>query len=146
MQTYSKISCKEGIVREIHEDYLLVEVVLQSACAGCHAKGMCYASQGKNELMKTLIHDLSTSFQIGEKVTVYTAAKLEKRAVLLAYLLPLIILISTLLITYQIIQHELIATLMSVIFTTIYYIVIWLLNKQKKIDRQFVLYAKKVEE
>jgi len=146
MQTHSEISCKEGIVKEIYKDYLLVEVVLQSACAGCHAKGMCYASQGQEKLMKALIQDPSTHFQIGEKVTVYVAAKLEKRAVLLAYLLPLIILVSTLLITYQITQHELIAALASIIFISIYYIVIWQLNKQEKIDKQFVLYAKSVED
>ena len=144
METNSEISCKEGIIREIHEDYLLVEVTLQSACSGCHAKGMCYASQGQNELMKTLIQVPSNSFQIGEKVIVYTAAKLEKRAVLLAYLLPLIILISTLLVAYQITQHELVAALTAIILIAIYYIVIWLLNRQeKKIDKQFVLYAKK---
>ena len=143
MSANTETRCKEGVVREIYNDYLLVEVVLQSACDGCHAKGFCLSSQGQGELMKVHIQEPATSFQIGEKVTVYAAAKLEKKAVLLAYLLPLIILISTLLITYQITQHELIAALAALIFIAIYYIVIWSINKRGGIDRQFVLYARK---
>ncbi|MDR2979186.1 MAG: SoxR reducing system RseC family protein [Bacteroidales bacterium] len=134
--------CNEGLVKEILPDGLIVETMQCSACGSCHAKSVCIAGEQKEELLKITVND-PQSFEIGEKVNIYMEKSLAGKAVILAYLLPFIILFSTLFITTKLTGNELLAFCVTIFTTAIYYLLLWLLNKKQIVDRQFVVKARK---
>lgn len=134
--------CNEGFVKELLPDGLIVETIRCSACSTCHAKSVCIAGEQKEELLKTIV-DNPQAFEIGEKVSIYMEKSLGGKAVILAYLLPFIILFSTLFITTKLTGNELLAFCSAIFSTAVYYLLLWLLNKKQIVDRQFVVKARK---
>lgn len=73
----------EGKVVSISENYIGVEIVSKSACAACHAKGVCAAS---DEAVKVIevpydIATLSADYKIGDCVNVVLSSSLGVRAI-----------------------------------------------------------------
>jgi len=62
----------EGRVIAVDKDYVSVEIVNKSACASCHAKGVCGASDEAVKVVE-IAQDFSTlacDYQVGETVNV----------------------------------------------------------------------------
>ena len=130
----------EGIVKEVLADGVLVEMTVTSACAACHAKSACMAHDGQKRLVKAQI--LGTDdFTVGERVRISMKSSLGGKAVLLAYILPLFILLGMLLLSIQLFENELVAFGITVAALAIYYICLKLFSK--KIATEFVFYAEK---
>jgi sigma-E factor negative regulatory protein RseC len=137
-------TCDEGVVKAIDDEFITVEIVVRSACNSCHAKTICLPSENKNRLVKAqnLHHE---SFRIGETVSIYMKNSLGKKALFIGYILPLIILLSSLFGSNYFFDNELYAALIALGLVGIYYFIIWLLNRSNKIDREFVFFVKKLE-
>ncbi|MEG2069795.1 MAG: SoxR reducing system RseC family protein [Bacteroidales bacterium] len=135
-----KIICKEGIVRKINPNDVTVEIIVSSACGGCNAKALCMMSEQKNELImaKNLGNE---TFEIGETVSISMRESLGKKAVLIGYLFPFLVLIIGLFSTYYFSRNELLSIGIGIGLTVLYYLIIRLLNK--KIDKQFIFYVSK---
>ena len=43
--------CREGVIRAIDGDSLQVEIIVSSACSGCHAKSICIPSDRRQEII-----------------------------------------------------------------------------------------------
>ena len=138
-----KTFCREGIVQKIEGDYVHVLMKISSACAGCHAKSVCLPSQSKEELLK-IKNSENIAFSVGEKVFIHVEQTLGGKALRIGYLYPLIILTTLLLFVYKVTSHELVAVFSSLAGVGLYYFFLYLLNKQKKIDRQFVFHIRKI--
>ena len=130
----------DGIVKEVLEDGLLVEMKVTSACAACHAKSACMAGQGQTRLVKART-DNTEKIAAGDRVRVSMKASLGGKAVLLAYVLPLFILLGMLLLSMKLFDNELIAFGITVAALALYYICLKLFSK--KIATEFVFYAEK---
>lgn len=75
-----------------------VEIISQSACASCHAAGFCSATDQKRKLVD--VH-VSGGYSVGEEVLVVLQRSMGMRAVLLAYALPLLVVLAvTVLLSY----------------------------------------------
>ncbi len=133
--------CKEGIVRSIQGDNIEVEITVSSACSECHAKSFCIPTDHKREtvMAKSLYGE---QFTIGDKVQLVLKGSAGTKAVVIAYLLPLLVLIVGLFGTYAITQNELAGVIAAVILIVIYYLI--LKRRRKKIDEQFHFFVKKV--
>lgn len=133
--------CKEGIVRTINGEDIEVEIIVSSACSGCHAKSICIPSDHKKETIwaKNLNGD---TFEIGEKIQLILKESAGNKAVVLAYFLPLLVLMAALFITYAITHNELISVVTSIIFVVLFYFV--LKFKMKKIEKEFTFFTKKI--
>lgn len=142
MDQDSRTLCNEGIVKKIDNSRVFVEITVVSACAGCHAKSICFASQRRGEILE-IENSENETFVVGELVTVYMQEKLGTIAVLIAYFFPFLILISTFILTFIIADNELIAFFFAIILTALYYGIIALFNRKKKIDRKFVFSVRK---
>ncbi|MDL2230862.1 SoxR reducing system RseC family protein [Bacteroidales bacterium OttesenSCG-928-L19] len=142
MEQDSRTLCNEGVVKKIDNGKLFVEITVLSACAGCHAKSVCFASQRKGEVLE-IENGENEAFVVGELVTVYMQEKLGTLAVLLAYFFPFLILITTFILSFIISDNELVAFSFAIILTGGYYAIVALLNRKKKIDRKFVFSVKK---
>lgn len=134
--------CNDAIVKSVEKDAVIVEMTVSSACEKCHAKSACMASQRKSELIKAL-NPKGVLFEPGEEVSVYMQHDLGVKAVLIGYLFPFIILIISLFLMYYLTQNELLSVGVTILSVAIYYLLIWLLNKGKKIDKQFAFFIKK---
>lgn len=118
----------QGIVESINGSHLQVRIVQTSACATCSIKGHCTSADTKEKLIDIHTTDAST-YKIGEQVWVLGTLTMGMQAVLLAFVLPLIILVAALFILMNVLEDELTAIAGSVVCLSLYYMVLRLLFK-----------------
>jgi sigma-E factor negative regulatory protein RseC len=122
----------KGIVSEINENAIFVDLSVQSACAACHAKSVC----GIDSAQKTIeVRTDNKSFNIGERVKVVMRESLGMKALFLGYLLPFIVVISTLMILLSADFSEGFSGLISIIVLVPYYTVLYFFKD--RIKREF---------
>ena len=80
-----------GIVEKGDGSHIVVRIVQTSACSSCSAKGLCNASESKEKQID--VYEANPSYQIGEEVMVCGTTSMGMRAVLLAFGVPLLILV-----------------------------------------------------
>lgn len=132
--------CKEGIVRKIQEDHIWVEIVVSSACGGCAAKSLCNITEKKNELVEA--RNISGEvLQIGELVQLQMKQNLARKAVLLGYGLPCVVLLLGLFGCYALTRIDWLSVLLALALTAVYYLVIKIWDK--RLTRNFVFYVNK---
>jgi sigma-E factor negative regulatory protein RseC len=126
MSSNSEISHRGRIV-SITPEVTTVEIVSESACAACHAKGLC--SLGDSTVKQV---ELPTrgwdNFQPGQEVDVVLRASMGHKAVWLAYVMPLLVMVAVLLGTLSAGGTELLAGLIAIGAVALYYLVIRLLR------------------
>ena len=142
MSTDSTQVCNKAIVKEIKETYINVEMTLSSACSSCHAKGACGAADKKQEILKIACSD-PTQFKVGELVDVELKKSSGRKAVLIAYFFPFVVMVLFLFGIYAITKNDLLSIGVSFAMTAIYYFIISKLKN--KLEKEFVLTVKKTE-
>lgn len=131
----------EGIVHQIDGNHITVKLTVQSACASCHAKGMCGTADSQDKLVH--VRNLNDEhYEIGERVRVELRQSLAMRAVVICYLIPFILLIGSFCLMSYFVQNELINVAVSFGVIIAYYFIIWLSNK--KIEKKFAFYITKL--
>ena len=88
----------DGIVDAIEGDCIHVRIVQASACAACGAKSLCSAAESKEKIVDVYGAD-AKAYQIGQRVMVEGAATMGMKAVRLAFLFPLLLLVIAVAIT-----------------------------------------------
>ena len=134
--------CSEGIVKNIEGNSISVEITMKSACASCQAKGFCPSMDMKQEIIKAKSTH-PEKLAVGDRVKITMERSMGGKAVTIGYLLPLFVMIGTLFVSFTISKKELLSVILALVFTAIYYLIIWLFSK--KIDHQFIFYAEKEE-
>ena len=135
MEKIKKIE-HEGTIVEIDKDTISVEIINKSACATCHAKGVCTASEESVKIIEIpyTISSLAVDYAVGERVNVLLEASLGMSAVFFAYVFPLLILVAGILILPVVGLTELLTGLVSIISIVVYYIILSLFrNKLERI-------------
>lgn len=124
----------DGVVSEVTTSGYKVSIVSKSACAGCHAKGLCSAAD-----MADKIIDVKSSgpevFKVGDKVTVNMEESMGMRAVWLVYAIPAVILVTFLLYLQRLGASELTTGLSVLGAIAVYFVILYLFRK--KIGRHF---------
>ena len=144
MEKIEKIE-HEGIVRQVSEDFITVEIVNKSACAACHAKGFCVASEEEIRFVDvpysigTLVEDIN----VGDKVNLVLNQSLGVSAVFISYAVPLVIFILLLLILSKTGLNELMVGLLSLAGVGIYYAFVFLFRN--KLERIFTFSVEKIK-
>jgi len=120
----------QGIINKITESAIDVTIVSKSQCASCHAKGACTVADVQDKLV-TVYTNSTKSFKEGETVKLLLKKSLGFVALTYAYLIPFILLMSTLIISLQF-YNELISGILSIIVLIPYYIVLYFLKDKLK--------------
>ena len=118
------------------KDYISVEILNKSACAACHAKGVCGASDEKIKVVEVAqdITTLTCDFQVGDRVNVVMSSSMGVTAVWLCYVVPLIVLLAAIFIFSKCGCSELVVGLGSLGVVAVYYFGVFLFrNKISKI-------------
>ena len=124
--------CREGIVRVVNGDEITVEVIVSSACSGCHAKSICIPSDRRQERI-VVKNTRNEQYEIGETVELLLETSAGNKAVVLAYVLPLFVLLVLLFGCYVLTHKELLSVGISVLGVIIYYLI--LKSAGKKVER-----------
>jgi len=131
----------EGIVEDREGSRVRVKITGDAACSGCHARGACSISEEKEKSLTLPLR--GTNFHVGDRVQVILAQSLGFRALFLGYILPFLLVLTTLLIISGISDNELLSGLASLSVLLPYYIALWLLRD--RIDRKFVFTLGKIQ-
>ena len=124
--------CREGIVRAIDGDDISVEIIVSSACSGCHAKSICIPSDRRQEVI-TVKNTRHEDFQAGETVELLLETSAGNKAVILAYVLPLVVLLVLLFGCYAATGKELVSVGVGVLGVVLYYLI--LKSAGKKVEQ-----------
>lgn len=129
----------EGRITEITPDFTTVEIVSSSACASCHAKGLCGMAEEKEKLIMVPT-DPYTLYSVGQEVLVMTKKTMGLKAVWISYVIPLAVLLILILSLSPVIGNEAFTGLLALAGVAVYYFVIWLLRG--RLQNEFVFYIK----
>lgn len=131
----------QGIIIDIDGKLAHVKIEQTSACASCHVKSVCGASDKSEKIIDANIMD--KSLKVGDQVTIIGQKSLGIQAVLLAYILPFIVIIATLFIANIFTTNELIIGTCALASLIPYFVVLRLMRN--KIQAKFQFYAIKKE-
>lgn len=126
MSSSSEISHK-GRVVSITPEVTTVEIVSESACGACHAKGLCSLGDSKVKMVEVPTSGWS-DIRPGDEVEVVLKASMGHKAVLLAYMIPLVLLVAVLLVAVSAGAGELYAGLAAIAAVAVYYFGLWLMR------------------
>jgi len=126
MNSNSEVTHRGRIV-SVTPEVTTVEIVSESACAACHAKGFC--SLGDSTVKQVELPTRGWDhYAPGDEVTLALRASMGHKAVWLAYVLPLVVLVAALLGTLAAGGSELLAGGAAIAAVALYYLGLWLLR------------------
>ena len=129
----------KGRITAITPEFTTVEIVSTSACAECHAKGMCGMSESKVKEI-TVPTDPYSDRKPGDEVDVVLKKSMGMKAVWISYVIPLFILMILILSLSSVTVHEVYVGLGAIAGVALYYLVIYL--SRSRLANDFVFYIK----
>ena len=117
-----------GVVESVAGDVVIVSVMPESACAGCHAKSVCGERGEKREIV--VVTPYAKEFAIGERVTVALEHnRMGLISVVWSYVLPLVFLVGVLFGARAFGANDGVAALSSMTAMSLYYVGLYLMRK-----------------
>lgn len=116
-----------GVVESVEDGCVHVRIVQTSACAACKVASHCNASESKEKLIDVFCSN-STSYNVGQVVTVMASRQVATHALMLGFGLPFLILVSVLVLVLILTGNELWAALSGLFALFPYYGVLYLLR------------------
>ncbi|MCF8374480.1 MAG: SoxR reducing system RseC family protein [Bacteroidales bacterium] len=129
MQAGKSIEHK-GTVEAIEDGLVKVNILSQSACSSCHAKGACSVADMENKIID--VQTPGNQYKIGERVNVVMQQSQGFKALLLGYVLPFVIVITFLVVGTIAGLSEGKAGLIALAVLPIYYLGLYLSNNKLK--------------
>jgi len=111
----------KGIVEKIEGSCITVKITSQAACAGCHAKSACTISGSSDKFIDVYS---SQRFEPGNEVMIIGTQKQGFKAAWLAYVLPVILVMATLIIIYFVSGNEALSGIMALAILIPYFLVL----------------------
>lgn len=125
----------EGVVTKITDDELEIKILAQSACAACHAKSACGMGEQAEKIL-TVPRPIGKDFELNQKVNVKMAVGQGNKAAVLAYLIPIVLLLAVLFACIGLGMNEGLAALIAIVALIPYYIILYL--RRDKLKKQFL--------
>lgn len=110
----------KGKIVEIDPQFTTVEIIAESACATCHAAGLCGVSEYKSKAVQVPTSS-SVLYEVGDEVEVVLTATMGHKAVWIAYVIPLILLLVFILLPLKLGKSELVSALCGFFAVASYY-------------------------
>ncbi len=127
-----------GRIVKVTPEFTTVEIISTSACSACHASGIC----GMSEYTKKAIEVPTRawdSYEPGQEVNVVLKASMGHKAVWLAYVAPLCVLLAVLLGSLSLGAGELAAGLGAIGGVAVYYLFLWLFKDRLRNEYVFAI-------
>ena len=130
-----------GLIKEIIGNEIKVSFYAQEACSSCNLKSNCSVSDVKEKIVDVKTFNPG-DYKLGESVTIYFKQSLGFRALFLGYVLPFILLLTTMIVSLAVTEKELLSGLLSLAILVPYYLILYL--SKNKIKKTFTFSIKKV--
>lgn len=128
----------EGIIAGVSGNKLSVKILQQSACSECHAKGACMAADSKEKLVDVI--DFSGQYKPNDLVTIQGKESMGYKAVLWAFVIPLLILVLTVILATSVLKwNEMEVAVASIIALGPYYAILYLLRNKMATSFKFTI-------
>lgn len=115
----------EGIVESLGAEGCTVRILQASACSSCSARQLCRSSESKEKLVEVKGH--YPTLHVGDRVTLVGSVRQGLRASVLAYVVPLVIMLVVLfLVTHH--YGEKLGALAALLALALYYGMLFLLK------------------
>ena len=128
----------KGVVIKVTPQVTTVSFTQHGACAQCHAAGLC----GMGDMAEKVVEvptDPYTKRQVGDEVDVLLKASMGFKAVYLAYMIPLLIMLAVILGLLALGVGEVVAALSGLGAVAVYYLVLWLMRGKLQNEYVFVI-------
>lgn len=124
----------QGIVEKVDGRHVIVRIVQTSACAACSAKGLCNASESKEKRID--VYQVEETYQVGEEVVLCGTASMGMQAVILAFGIPVLLLLVALFVSMRLSDgNALLSAMVALGVIVPYYLIIYI--GRSKLDKTF---------
>lgn len=125
-----------GTVKSHEDGYYYILIEQQTACSTCHAKGYCNPAEKGRDIVVKVADRGDLDIKKGEKIKLFISKSNGLWAVALAYLIPVIICLFTLIILIELGISEPTSALITVGFIVIYFVFFLIFGQkfERKID------------
>ena len=127
----------QGFIVEINNNIAHVRIEQTSACASCHVKSVCGASEKNEKIIDAHIAD--NTLKVGDQVTIIGQKSLGFQAIILAYILPFVVIITSLFIVNIFTTNEVVIGTCALATLIPYFAILRLMRN--KIQAKFQFYA-----
>lgn len=121
----------EGIVTKIDGENVEVKILSKSACASCNIKGACNMSEMQEKII-SIPAPKDKNLSIGQEVKISIGLGQANRAVVFAYIIPLIVLVAMIFILNALKIDEGLNALISIGSLAPYYLILFLFRDKLK--------------
>jgi sigma-E factor negative regulatory protein RseC len=119
---------QKGIVIKKQEDKVIVKIEQKSTCSSCHARGACTSLDKKDKEIEIKTKD-TQNYNIGDEVVITISTKLGMKAVFIAFVLPLILLVIALFLSIKLFSlTQSLSALVSLLVVAAYYVLLYKQN------------------
>ena len=126
-----------GLVESVEGNVAHVRIERLSACAACHAKGLCSIDK-KKQIVDVLVDG---PISVGQQVNIVGKTSLGMQAVLIAFIIPFVVMVSLLTIFFSLNFSDTTSASIALGGVLVYYII--LIPFRKKIDKKFIFTLQK---
>ncbi len=130
----------DGIIEQIEGDVAHIKINSESACAACHAKGVCGAADQEEKFLDIPLK--GETYSSGEVVKVQVSRRLGFKAVALGYFYPFLLLMAVLITLILSGIGEMKAGLFALLSLVPYYLALYL--ARKRIESTFTFSIQKI--
>ncbi len=127
-----------GVVKFIEDRTIKVSVVAVSACASCKAKDICSASETEEKIIEIQNKD-NINISVGDKVEIGLSQHLGFKALFWGYLLPFLLVVTTLITSLSYVHNQGIAGALSLAVLIPYYFILFYFRDKFKKTFSFTL-------
>ena len=129
-----------GIVERIEDDCVHVRIVQTSTCAACKVASYCNAAEAKEKIIDVFC-DSVAEYSIGQQVVVSTSGQVAVKALLWAFGVPFVLLMTVLVLVLLLSANEGWAALSALVALIPYYIILWLFRDKMRKQLAFQIEA-----
>lgn len=129
----------EGVVVKVEGQRVTVQFVQNSACSGCHAKTLCSSGTSDSAKREVIANSFGVPYEVGDYVRVVVTSGLAWKAVLLAFVVPMILALISLFGVVGFTGSELKGCLATLALLAVYYLVVWMQRDRLERKTEFTL-------
>ncbi|MBQ6236962.1 MAG: SoxR reducing system RseC family protein [Bacteroidales bacterium] len=138
----NSIATHDGVVVSIQEQKVTVEMHVISACSTCKAHEKCAFVDKDDKIVQIETPDWK-DYAVGDNVIVSVDESLGLLAVLLAYILPAILIIGSVVLLSRISDSEVLVAFTSIAITALYFLILY--RAHHRLQKKFSFSLKKEE-
>jgi len=113
-----------GNIIRTESDRVFVSIYSKSVCSKCDVRGSCNSLSGTSEKIFEISVKENHNYILGQKVRLSISTRTGNNGVLIAYILPLILMISGMIVSDSLFHKEGITAITALLILIIYFIIL----------------------